>query len=116
MSSAGGAVTPRPVSRAILRRRRTTAGFALALDVVRYPGALSAGTMLALATADSLERGKQVALKIPKRRFGPAHTLTSALHVGVLGGISVLGGVAQSVLLAPNKSGRGIDWGSSYRY
>lgn len=116
MSGTGGQITPRPISRAALRRRRASQGFALAIDVVRHPGAVPAGELIALATADGVERGKDIALKPPKKRFGVAHTLTQTLHVGVLGGLSAQGGIVAEAMLAPDKSGHGIDWGASYRH
>lgn len=116
MSGAGGQITPRPIGRAALRRRRASEGFALALDVVRHPGTVPAGEIIALATADSPERGKKVSLKPPKNRTGAAHTTTKTLHVGVLGGLSAQGGIISEAVLAVDKSGRGIDWGASYRH
>ncbi len=116
MSAGGGTVTPAPVSRATLRRQRASKSFAFALDVVRDPGPVPAGVLLALATADSAERGKEVAEKPPKVTSGPAHTLTRGLHVGVLGALAVRGGVIRPVALAADKRGLGIDWGATYRH
>jgi peptide/nickel transport system substrate-binding protein len=116
LSSSGGTITPRPLGTDAVRRLRSTEAFSLALDVVRHPGPITMGPLLALSTAESVNTGIAVAKKPPSKRLGAADTLTRNLHLGVLGGLRAEGGVIQAVLLAPDMAGRGIDWGASYRH
>jgi peptide/nickel transport system substrate-binding protein len=116
LSSPGHRLVASGVSRSQLRSARSSRSFALALDVVRHPGAGPTGSFIALATADSPSLGEEMATKPPRAAWlGPAHVLARTLRIGVLGGLAVQGGVVEGTLVAPNKDGRGIDWGGSYR-
>jgi peptide/nickel transport system substrate-binding protein len=113
LGDASNEVTPKALSHAAFRQARTSEDFALAIDLVR-PLGVPGSDALALATADrpalGLELGKQ---KIWPR--GAPASLTTNLRLGVLGNLSLSGGVAASILLAAEPSG-GIAWGASYRF
>lgn len=110
LSSKGHEVTARALSRARFRSTLEANKFALALDVVRHPGSVPSPQAMALATAGGvgLEFGAQY--WEGKRKAPPPLTL------GVLGTLGIHGGVAASVLLAPDESGRGVSWGGSYKH
>jgi peptide/nickel transport system substrate-binding protein len=116
LSSKGHEIEPRAVSGSELRRRRRNGRYELAIDVVRDPATRPIDPLIALATADSKALGRDMARKPPRIRYGaPVHRYTTALRVGVLGGIVVRGGLVGSFKLAALPGKRGIDWGSSYR-
>ena len=116
LSQPGHEISAKPVSREQLRRARHSRDFTLALDVVRQPGGGPIGPLIALATADRPSLGRSIARKPPNISYKqPAHHLTTAMRIGVLGGLAVRGGVASGVLLAYHRSGHGIALGASYR-
>ncbi|MEZ4441036.1 MAG: hypothetical protein R3B72_18200 [Polyangiaceae bacterium] len=112
LSSSGHEVRPRPLSRARLRSARTAESYALALDLVRDPGAVPGGESIALATADKPDIARQRGLT-PSTLLGTA--ATAALRVGIIGSLRIEGGVASEIILAAHPSGKGFDWGASYR-
>jgi peptide/nickel transport system substrate-binding protein len=115
MSQPGHEVTPNPVSRAALRAARTSGDHALAIDFVRHPDSGPHAPLLALATADRVELGREVVLKPPRTAERAPHEVTRTLRLGVLGGLTVHGGVVPGVTLAPSTTTRGIDWANSFR-
>ncbi len=116
LSRKGHEVTATAVTRSRLRRLRSSGGYVLALDIVRRPGAGPIGPLIALATADRIALGRDVARHPPRISYSqPAHHLTTSLRVGVLGGLEVRGGVAPKITLAPAVAARGLNLGGSYR-
>lgn len=116
LSQTDHTVTAVPVAPATLRTSRNNGDYALALDVVRHPGAGPTGPLIALASADHRTLGRDVARHPPRISYSrPGHRLTNTLRVGVLGGLAVHGGIAAGVQLAAKSNGRGMDLGGSYR-
>lgn len=116
LSERGHELTARAVSTEALRRARDRGDFSLAIDVVRHPHGGPTGPLIALATADKKALGRDTGSKPPNLRYDqPLSHATTMLQLGILGGLGVHGGVVASVLLAPDRSGRGVDWGGSYK-
>jgi peptide/nickel transport system substrate-binding protein len=112
LSTRGSTITPRGLSRARLRSARKANKLALALDIVRDPGAVPSGKLIAMATADRPDLGRTVGRDAVLGRLKKV----PALRIGVLGELGVHGGIVRALLLAPSSSGRGIDWGASYSH
>lgn len=110
LSSKGHEVTARGLSRARFRSTLKADKHALALDVVRHPGSVPSPQAMALATAAGIGRQFGTQFWDGKVKTPPPLTL------GVLGALGIHGGVAASVLLAPDESGRGVSWGDSYEH
>lgn len=116
LSQPGHAITPKAVSRSQLRSLRASRDYALALDVVRHPISGPFGVMTALATADDPALGQTRGAKPPPGSANqPPPAYTATLRVGILGDLSVQGGVVEGTLLAPSHRVHGVDWGASYR-
>ncbi|AUX26075.1 hypothetical protein SOCEGT47_066300 [Sorangium cellulosum] len=116
LSRPGHEVTPAPVPRAELGRRRARGKATLAIELVRPlgPGPLSA--LLALATADNRARALDLARHPP--RLGPSaapRSLTATLRVGVVAEVRIAGAVMPSVALARAIHGEGWDLGATFR-
>ena len=108
-------VTATGVSGGALRAARATGDFALAVDVVRDPQAGPSSPMIALATADRPSLGREIAKRQPRGRPPDPARATGTLRIGVLGGLGVHGGVDKLTTLRPQRHGRGLDLGASYR-
>lgn len=116
LSQPGHEITPKAVSRSQLRSLRQSRNYALALDVVRHPISGPFGVMIALATADDPSIGQARGAKPPLGSANkPPAAYTATLRVGILGDLSVQGGVVEGTLLAPSHRVHGVDWGGSYR-
>jgi len=116
LSQKGHEVTATAVTRSKLRRLRSSGGYTLALDVVRHPQAGPIAPLIALATADRIALGRDMARHPPRIRYNqPVHHMTTSLRVGVLGGLEVRGGVAPKITLVPAVRRRGFNLGGSYR-
>jgi hypothetical protein len=115
LSQPGNEVVSRPVSRAALRAARQSGDYVLAVDFVRHPESGPHAPLLALSTADRVELGREVVLKPPRTAERSPVEVTSTLRLGVLGGLSVHGGLVPSITLAASTTSRGIDWGGSFR-
>jgi len=116
LSRPGHEVTPAPIPRAELSKRRAHGKATLAIDLVRTlgPGPLSA--LIALATADDVARAKDIVRHPPKLAANATpRTVTSTLRVGVLGEMRVSGGVVPDIVLARSASGEGWDLGGTFR-
>lgn len=116
LSRADNEVTVKPVSRAELLRIREKGKWALSLEFVRpiAPGAL--GTLLSLASAESGARGRELAKRPAKLQANTSsRTLTSALHVGVLGELRISGAAAPEIVFAKSLGQEGWDLAATYR-
>jgi peptide/nickel transport system substrate-binding protein len=112
----GHEVTATLVPRSELARRRERGKSALAIDFVRPIGPGSLNALLALATADSAARARELARHPPKiPPSTPARALASNLHVGVLGEVRIAGAAMPDIALAKALGGEGWDLGASFR-
>jgi peptide/nickel transport system substrate-binding protein len=107
-------VTTRPVPASMIRERRTSRQYALAIDAARpfAPGLL--GTLAALATSDNPELAIDAVRHPPRISDMPVRTLTRTMRVGVLAEIRVQGGRVADLALPPGSSG-GVDWANATR-
>jgi peptide/nickel transport system substrate-binding protein len=115
LSSAGHEVTLTPLPRAELAKRRESGKARLTVDLVRPLGPGPHHAQMALATAESRDRGRDVA-KLP--HHGPpvsARTLTGLLRTGVIGDVRIAGGAIPELVLAKAPGTDGWDLGASYR-
>jgi peptide/nickel transport system substrate-binding protein len=104
------------VPRAELARRRDRGKAALAIDFVRPIGAGPLNALLSLATSESPSRARELAKLPPKLAANAsARSLTSSLHVGVLGELRVSGAAVPDIVLARALGGDGWDLGASFR-
>ena len=116
LSRTGHEVTATLVSRAELARRRARGKAPLTIELVRPLGPSPLHTLLSLATAEDVARGRDLARSPPRLRPGaPARSMTSMLRVGVIGEIRVAGGVIPDLALAKSPSGDGWDLGATFR-
>ena len=76
----------------VMRQRRASRSYALAIDVVRpfAPGLL--GTLAALATSDDAERARDAVRYPPRLGEMPPRTIARTMRVGVLCEVRVSGG------------------------
>jgi len=118
LSRPGHELTAAPTPPEELARALETREFALAVHAVRRIGPGPLATLIALASAERAALGRDLARHPPRPPPGAeAHELTSALSLGVLGGLGVSGGLCAGVLLAAAPvAQRGMDLGSSYRH
>ncbi|HLM72011.1 MAG TPA: hypothetical protein VK459_04960 [Polyangiaceae bacterium] len=104
------------VPRAELARRRDRGKAALAIDFVRPIGSGPLNALLSLATSESPSRARELAKLPPKLAANAsARSLTSSLHVGVLGELRVSGAAVPDIVLARALGGDGWDLGASFR-
>jgi peptide/nickel transport system substrate-binding protein len=115
LSGSGGEIRSRGVSGEAVRRARQSGDFALALDIVRHPGAGPGWTAIVLAQADRLALGVEMAKRPPLGAGDPAHRHTGRLRLGVLGAIDVRGAAVKGLLLPPHASTRGFELGNGYK-
>lgn len=116
LNNPGHEVTLALVPRAELARRRDRGKAALAIDFVRPIGAGPLNALLSLATSDSPSRARELAKLPPKLAANaPARSLTSGLHVGVLGELRVSGAAMPDIALARALGGDGWDLGATFR-
>lgn len=104
------------VPRAELARRKDRGKMGLAVDFVRPVGPGPLNTLLSLATADRPARARELAKHPPKLSANaPARSLTSGLHVGVLGELRIAGAAVPDIVLARALGVDGWDLGASFR-
>lgn len=116
LSRSGHEVTATLIPRSELARRRERGKSALAIDFVRPIGPGPLNALLALATADSAARARELARHPPKLQAAtPARALTSNLNVAVLGEVRVTGAAVPEIALARALGGEGWDLGASFR-
>jgi peptide/nickel transport system substrate-binding protein len=116
LSRPGHEVTPAPVPRAELARRRARGKALLSIELVRPLGPGPLATLLALASADQRARALDLARHPPRLAAGAApRALTSTLRLGVLGEVRVAGGVMPDIVIARAAGGDGWDLGATYR-
>jgi peptide/nickel transport system substrate-binding protein len=102
--------------RAELARRRDRGKAALSIDFVRPIGSGPLNALLSLATSESPSRARELAKLPPKLAANAsARSLTSSLHVGVLGELRVSGAAVPDIVLARALGGDGWDLGASFR-
>jgi peptide/nickel transport system substrate-binding protein len=116
LSRPGHEVTPVPVARAEMLRRRARGKATLSIEIVRPLGPSPIHALLSLATAEDPARAKDLARHPPKLPANaPARSLTGTLRVGVLGELRVAGGVIPDLVLARSATEEGWDLGASFR-
>ncbi len=114
LSKPGHEVTARPVPNAVLRERRTSRAYALAIDAARpfAPGLL--GTLAALAVSDNPELARDAVKHPPRLGDLPPRTIARTMRIGVVAEIHAQGGRIADVTLPESASG-GIDWPNATR-
>jgi peptide/nickel transport system substrate-binding protein len=102
-------VTARATPAYVLRQRRVSRSYALAVDVVRpfAPGLL--GTLAALATSDDPVRARDAVRYPPRLGNMPPRTIARTMRVGVVCEVRVQGGRIPSLALPPAPAG-GVAW------
>jgi len=107
-------VVVRAVPIALLRERRASRAYSLAIDVVRpfAPGLL--GTLAALATSDNPDLAVDSVRHPPHVGDLPPRTLTRTMRVGVVCEVHVQGGRIAELSL-PQSTAGGIDWPNATR-
>jgi len=116
LSRPGHEVTAVPIARAEIARRRARGKATLAIEIVRAVGPTPLHTLLSLATAEDVIRGRDLARSPPKGlTTGSARQLTSNLRIGVLGELRIAGGVIPDIVFARAPGGEGWDLGASFR-
>lgn len=117
LSRPGHEVTALPIARAEIARRRARGKATLAIEIVRAVGPTALHTLLSLATADDVARGRELARTPPKGIVATsARQLTSGLRLGVLGELRITGGAIPEIAFARSASGEGWDLGASFRH
>jgi peptide/nickel transport system substrate-binding protein len=114
LSRSSHEVTVRQVPASMLRQRRASRSYALAIDAARpfAPGLL--GTLAALATSDDPERARDAVRFPPRRGEMPPRTIARTMRVGVVCEVRVQGGRIPTLALPPRSSG-GVSWASATR-
>jgi peptide/nickel transport system substrate-binding protein len=98
------------------RRLRAKRDYALAIQFVRDPGLGPWAARAALAAVDRRRLAEEMVSRLTRRAPPrPAHLLTANLRVGVLGALSVRGGIAAGWHMPAHVHGGGIDWSSIHR-
>ena len=116
LSRPGHEVTALPIARAEIARRRARGKATLAIEIVRAVGPTALHTLLSLATAEDVTRGRELARTPPRGLAATsARQLTSGLRVGVLGELRITGGAIPEIAFARSASGEGWDLGASFR-
>lgn len=102
-------VTVRAIPAYVMRQRRASRSYALAIDVVRpfAPGLL--GTLAALATSDDAERARDAVRYPPRLGEMPPRTIARTMRVGVVCEVRVSGGHIPALAL-PTAATGGVDW------
>jgi peptide/nickel transport system substrate-binding protein len=105
-------VVAKPIPPSELAQRRSSRGYALAIDVVRPLAASPLGALVSLSTADNPAAAAEV-VRFPPRGIEPQpRALTRMLRVGIVGEVRVQGGRAPALNLAALPDA-GIDLGAS---
>lgn len=116
LNRSGHEVSVGLVPRAELARRRDRGKAGLAIDFVRPIGSGPFNALLSLATADSPSRARELAKHPPKLAANaPPRSLTSSLHIGVLGELRIAGAAVPDIALARALGVDGWDLGASFR-
>lgn len=94
-------VTVKPISRGELSRTRERGKWALSLDFVRPVAPGPHGALISLATAESASLGRELARHpIKLQPNAAAKSMTSGMHVGVLGELRISGAAVPEIAFA----------------
>ncbi len=115
ISDVGHEVTVRPIAAAELAQRRTSRGYALAVDVARAAASTTLGALGGLAAADDPATAADVIRHAPRLGEVSPRALTKLMRIGVVGEIRVQGGRTADLALASSDAGDGVDWGGASR-
>ncbi len=116
LSRTDNEVTVKAVSRGELARIREKGKWALSLEFVRPIAPGLHGAMLSLASAESAARGRELAKNPMKLQSNTMpRTLTSAMHVGVLGELRISGAAAPDIVFGKSLGQEGWDLSATYR-
>lgn len=114
LSRPGHELTARPIPVQDFAQRRARRAFALAVDVARPLAPGSLGALVGLATADRPATAVDLVRHPPRLTAGSVRALTRTMRVGVLGEIRVQGGRVADLTLPPSPIG-GWDLGQATR-
>jgi peptide/nickel transport system substrate-binding protein len=115
ITDVGHEVTAKPVGVVELAQRRSSRGYALALDVARPAASTTLGALGGLAACDDPATAADVIRHAPRLGEVPPRALTKLMRIGVVGEIRVQGGRTADVVLPSNGAGDGVDWGGASR-
>jgi len=107
-------VTARTIPAYVIRQRRLSRSYSLAIDAVRpfAPGLL--GRLAALATSDDPARARDAVRYPPRRGDMPSRTIARTMRVGVVCEVRVQGGRIPALAL-PALAAGGVDWAGATR-
>jgi peptide/nickel transport system substrate-binding protein len=108
-------VTAKPIAVSELAQRRSSRGYALALDVARPAAPGTFGVLAGLAVSDDASTAADVARHAPRLGEISPRALTKLMRIGVVGEIRVQGGRVPELTLPAGASGDGVDWGGASR-
>jgi peptide/nickel transport system substrate-binding protein len=114
LSRPGHEVTTRPVPATVLRDRRASRAYSLAIDTVRPFTPSVLGTLAALAMSDNPDLAFDAVRHPPRVSDLPGRTMARTMRVGIVGEIHVQGGRIADVTV-PSPSGAGVDWATVVR-
>jgi len=114
ITDAGHEVTAKPIPFSELATRRSSRGYALALDVARPASTTTAGALAGLSVSDDSSTAADVVRHAPRLGEVSPRTLTKLMRIGVVGEVRVQGGRVPDLTL-PATAGEGVDWGAASR-
>ncbi|MFP6683672.1 MAG: hypothetical protein VB934_03130 [Polyangiaceae bacterium] len=116
LSSRGHEIRAASIGSARWRRLRQNRDYSLAVQFVRDPRLGPWAVRAALAAVDRRRLAEEIVSRKTRRAPArPAHLLTANLRVGVLGALSVRGGIAAGWHMPAQVHGGGIDWSNIHR-
>ena len=115
ISDAGHEVTVKPVAVVELAQRRSSRGYALALDVARPAALGTIGALAGLAASDDASTAADVVRHAPRLGEVSPRSLTKLMRIGIVGEIRVQGGRVPDLKLPSGAVGEGVDWGAASR-
>jgi peptide/nickel transport system substrate-binding protein len=115
ITDAGHEVTVKTIAPSDLATRRSSRGYALALDVARPAATTTSGALAGLSASDDPSTTADVVRHAPRLGEIPPRALTKLMRIGVVGEIRVQGGRVPDLILPMAAAGEGVDWGGASR-